>query len=419
MALLDRIFKKTEDGKKIEGYSPRMYLQMKIVYVLLSILNIIVVLVSFYKLGWAMYNAQLSFGAIARADEKLLQSNTAVMVMLSDTEQMPAQIEKLEGLFREMDEAVVDFNAIGSVDEGVKERFDQSMEAVGKYRTGLQLCQQQYETAVGDAEKLENFETNILALYHSDVEPLMNEATKLMSETMDYQKESAIETFFEKARSVLIVLALLILILAVGVIAITMMDRAAKRAAIELQKRAQEIEETSKKLFQSRNKTKAIAFTNVLTGLKNRYALEEDLGSRLESESFNIANFDFDGFRNFNEVYGRDFGDEFLSTIAEQLKAQFSEIAEIYNITSDEFTFVFQPSVTGNQVMGMAQRIAEVMSASYTVYNVTVQLTVSGCAYRYAAGECLSLNSLLSKMDGVMHTVKNNGGNAVLEVNRI
>ncbi len=51
MALLDRIFKKTEDGKKIEGYSPRMYLQMKIVYVLLSILNIIVVLVSFYKLG--------------------------------------------------------------------------------------------------------------------------------------------------------------------------------------------------------------------------------------------------------------------------------------------------------------------------------------------------------------------------------
>ena len=80
---------------------------------------------------------------------------------------------------------------------------------------------------------------------------------------------------------------------------------------------------------------------------------------------------------------------------------------------------MFQPSVTGNQVMGMAQRIAEVMSASYTVYNVTVQLTVSGCAYRYAAGECLSLNSLLSKMDGVMHTVKNNGGNAVLEVNRI
>ena len=154
----------------------------------------------------------------------------------------------------------------------------------------------------------------------------------------------------------------------------------------------------------------------MLTGLKNRYALEEDLEPRLEKDSFYISNFDFDNFRGFNEVYGRNMGDALMAAVAERLKNDFGEHAEIYNITSDEFTFVFKPSVSGAQATNMTQRIFEAMSGYYTIENVTVQLNVSGCTYHYLAGEYISMNSLLSKMDSVMHQAKSNGGKTVLEV---
>lgn len=406
-------------NEKLEGYNPRMYLQMKIVYVALAIINIIVVLVSFYKLGWAMYDAQRGFGYISRANEDLLQTNSAVLMMINDVEQTDSQSQRLGELFQDIGKSRGEFAALGDVDKDVEKQFDEALTAVNSYKDVLMTIRTDYEMAHGDQAKLAEFAEGIYPQYKAKIEPKMNEATDKMNQTVEAQKESALNTFFTKAQSVVIVLALMILILVIGIIAITMMQRAAKRAAVELQKRAEEIEETSKKLFASRNKTKAIAFTNVLTGLKNRYALEEDVGSRLEGENFNLCNFDFDNFRNFNEVYGRDFGDEFLSVISERLKNEFSEYAEIYNITVDEFLFVFKENVNSTQANELTQKIFGVLTASYTVYNVTVQMTASGCSYHYIAGECMSLNSLLSKMDATMHNAKNNGGNTVLEVERL
>lgn len=411
--------KTKQESKKIEGYNPRMYLQMKVVYILLSIINIIVVLVSFYQLGWAMYCAQQSYGCISHVEEDLLKSNSCILTMITDIDATPAQSEQMAALFKDIGMTTGEFKQIRQKDAEVDKQFTEALATIDEYKVAVSQAREQYEMAANNPDKMEEFKTNIFPLYKAQIEPKMNEATDKMSQTVELQKETALNTFYTKAQSVVFVLALMILILVVGVIAIVMMERAAKRAAIELQKRAEEIEETSKKLFQSRNKTKAMAYSNVLTGLKNRYALEEDLGTRLESENLFLVNFDYDNFRNFNEVYGRDFGDEFLSMVSERLKNEFSEYAEIYNITSDEFAFVFKPEISGTQADGYAQKIKEVLSASYTVYNVTVQLTVSGCTYRYNAGECLSLNSLLSKMDGVMHTAKNNGGNTILEVNRI
>lgn len=411
--------KTEQDSKKIEGYNPRMYLQMKIVYILLSIINIIVVLVSFYQLGWAMYSAQQSYGAIARVEEDLLKSNACVLTMITDIDATPTQSEQMAALFKDIGMTTGEFKQIRQKDPEVDKQFTDALGTIDEYKAAVAQAREQYELAANDPDKLEEFSANIFPMYKAQIEPKMNEATDKMSQTVERQKETAVNTFYTKAQSVVFVLALMILILVIGVIAIVMMERAAKRAAIELQKRAEEIEETKKKLSRSRDKTMAMAYTNVLTDMKNRYALEEDIAPRLESENLFLVNFDYDNFRNFNEVYGRDFGDAFLSMVAERLKEEFSDYAEIYNITSDEFAFVFKPEISGAQADAYAQKIKEVLSANYTVSNVTVQLTVSGCTYRYNAGECLTLNSLLSKMDGVMHTAKNNGGNTILEVNRI
>ncbi len=417
-------FKNNNSKKNLEGYNPRMYLQMKVIYVLLSIATIVVVLFSFYNLGWGMYCAQQSYKAIAKVDHCFMEigSNVLRIVDESTTFTIKADAEgvnshsevsneianyenDIEELFEEIDDEISNYSSIKILDERVKNEFYDAIDSVNEVKNKLKDLSSDNQGVI------------IEQVYENELKLLMEKTNEKISLALTDQEAATLTTFHTKAKSVVYILAIMIFIIIVGVFAITMMDRLAKRAALELQKRAMEIEETSRKLNQSRNKTKAIAFTSILTGMKNRYSLEEDLGARLGFDNFYIANFEYDNFRYFTEVYGRDFGDEFISLVAENLKKEFAEYAEIYNITNEEFAFLFRSEVSDVQATEMLQRIAGLLSAKYVVYNIAVSITVSGCFYRYHAGECNSVNSMLSKMDSVMHIARDNGGNTILEVN--
>ncbi len=415
MALL----RKNNTKEKLDGYNSRAYFIVKLTYTLLSILNAIVVIASFQLVGWSLYDAQRSYAAITEVQTSIFKTNTEIVMLLSDPYKMDDTVKEVTNYFAKVDSAKEDFAKISNPAPEIKERFDNACSYIEEYRALLKKYQSQYVLAEESPELLEQFAESLPKAYDTEVGPLMNRVTKEMDAAVEQQREDTINIFFKTAQSFLLVIALLILIYVVGIISLIRMDKAAKRAALELKKRADEIEETSKKLSKSRSKTKAVAFTNILTGLKNRYALEEDLSSRLETENFHIVNFDIDNFRTYNETYGRDFGDELLSTISEKLKAEFSQYAEIYNITCDEFSFVFKSDISPAQAMDITQKIAVVMSSAYTIYNITVQVTVSGCAYHYTAGECTSLNSLLLKMDNAMHAAKSNGGNTIFEANKV
>ncbi|MDE6101868.1 MAG: GGDEF domain-containing protein, partial [Ruminococcus sp.] len=162
-----------------------------------------------------------------------------------------------------------------------------------------------------------------------------------------------------------------------------------------------------------------IAITNILTGMKNRYALENDLAERLETDQFNIGVFDIDNFRLINDTYGYEFGDEFLAAIGETLLQEFGDMASIYNITSNEFCFIFNEDIPDSQIQRIADRIRAAMSSPVTIENIMVQCTASGSIYHYLPNDSLNVSSLLIKMDTVMHNVKRNGGNNVYVVNSL
>ena len=162
-----------------------------------------------------------------------------------------------------------------------------------------------------------------------------------------------------------------------------------------------------------------IALTNILTGMKNRYSLEDDLAGRLETDQFNIGVFDIDNFRIINDTYGYEFGDEYLSAIGEMLTEEFSDSATIYNITSNEFCFVFNDDIPDSQAQRIADKIRATLSTPITIESITVQCTASGSIYHYLPNDCLNVSSLLLKMDNVMHNAKRNGGNMIYVVNSL
>ena len=156
--------------------------------------------------------------------------------------------------------------------------------------------------------------------------------------------------------------------------------------------------------------------TNILTGMKNRYALDESLSQLIGNAQFNIAVFDIDNFRMFNDMYGYELGDEYLATVAERLKTDYSEYAEMFNITGNEFCMVFYEHVSDLQAQQLAEQIRIGIGQPTLVANIPLQATVSASLYHYLPSDNLDVNTLLMKMDSALHAAKRDGGNRMYQI---
>jgi len=84
--------------------------------------------------------------------------------------------------------------------------------------------------------------------------------------------------------------------------------------------------------------TYGMAFRDELTGLPSRRALNESmmkLGSR-----YTIAMIDVDHFKNFNDIYGHDLGDQVLKIVARKI-AKVGGGSKPYRYGGEEFTVLF------------------------------------------------------------------------------
>ena len=246
-----------------------------------------------------------------------------------------------------------------------------------------------------------------------EIYPLQTTASEMLISTIDVVNVETAKMNAANTKRAFALMTVMMIVAILGEIAVWLFARRAKKIRAELEEREKNLAEVDAKLKATRQKASDLAVINVLTGMKNRYALDSDVSDRLETGRFNIAVFDMDNFRSINDTYGYDFGDEYLAAVAEKLKDEFGDVAEIYNITGNEFCFLFNSSVTESQAMGIAQNIQRVMSSPYEVLNLAVQLPCSGAVYHYLPGDCLNVNSLLVKLDTALRTVKMNGGNMI------
>ena len=333
-----------------------------------------------------------------------------------------------------------------SIAAGLKTDMDQITSDTARHYKNILSSEAQFESIEGlsaTALKRYNYAKAIIATYKArldslgtgavasgdyeemgyvlkqDIYPLQVNASEMLTSTIDVVgADTGKITAQNKMRSYLLMWMMLVVAI-VGEIAIWIFSKRAKKARAEIEEREKNLAEVDAKLKSTRQKASDLAIMNVLTGMKNRYALDNDISERLESGRFQIAVFDMDNFRSINDTYGYDFGDEYLASVAEKLKAEFGDVAEIYNITGNEFCFVFNKNISESQAMGIAQKIQHVMSSPYDVLNLAVQLPCSGAVYHYLPGDCLNVNSLLVKLDTAMRNAKLNGGNMISTVMNI
>ena len=388
--------------------------QLRVFIIAGIVLTVFILAVGF--MGYQLYKStqkislksQVVSSSLNHIDNNLLLMNRDVLMIINGSGDIASEINEIAFLFDEIEEQMKIYES-EERDPLELRRYTQAKNFIIAYHDKLLEFQDSLELTNLDFATVKN-------IYIQELHPLQVTSQEMFQATLSLgMKNIAIES--RKSARILFYFELTLgVIWIVTIVTLVILGTVSIRRAAELAKREAQVSAFDAKLQSSRQKINDIANMNVLTGMKNRYALEADITDRLETDEFVAAVFDLDNFRSINDIYGYEFGDEYLAQVAERVRSDYGDKAEIYNITGNEFCFIFNNDVSYQQAIGICQNVLASMSGVYNVLNIGVQLSASGSVYHYSAGDVLNVSSLLVRLDNVMRNVKRNGGNAFAEV---
>ncbi|MGI2035079.1 putative bifunctional diguanylate cyclase/phosphodiesterase [Rhizobium panacihumi] len=163
----------------------------------------------------------------------------------------------------------------------------------------------------------------------------------------------------------------------------------------------------------SQNELQAMAYSDPLTGLGNRYRLRDKVrmlaAERADDPApFAICIANLDGFKPINDLFGAEAGDEILCQVGHRLKACIPDGATVTRHDGDEFAFVFPLVFEKNGAERIGQMIKDVLSAPYDLGDRNVRLSSSfGFAVYPFAGE--EFEDLLKSAETALYRSKRRG----------
>lgn len=158
-----------------------------------------------------------------------------------------------------------------------------------------------------------------------------------------------------------------------------------------------------------------LAHQDCLTGLYNRFMIqqliEEALRSAVPEQHMTLAVMDIDNFKQINDAYGHDCGDEMLRQTALQIRKLFAPEDLVGRIGGDEFVILMQTTGTCDQVSARLDRIREQLQClrqpSASSQGVSCNI---GCAFFPTQGT--TYKQLFLKADAAMYQAKRQGKNS-------
>jgi diguanylate cyclase (GGDEF)-like protein len=156
------------------------------------------------------------------------------------------------------------------------------------------------------------------------------------------------------------------------------------------------------------------ALHDPLTGLPNRLLLQERLehaAQRARRSHTNAAILfaDLDRFKQVNDTYGHQAGDELLREVARRLSGLVRAGDTLARFSGDEFVFLCEEVHAAADVEILARRIDEAFALPFRLSGTAVTVSASvGIAFA-GRGEDIS-NELVVRADMAMYEVKHRGG---------
>ncbi len=152
---------------------------------------------------------------------------------------------------------------------------------------------------------------------------------------------------------------------------------------------------------------------DTLTGLPNRAALEarlESLCAGDDSERFGLLFMDLDGFKEVNDSFGHEMGDELLRQVAARLVALLPDPAFVGRWGGDEFVIVLPPGSGEQQVRSAAGAVIARFGQALQLGGHDLSVGASNGAV-LAPRDGTQAATLLARADAAMYAAKDAGRN--------
>ena len=159
--------------------------------------------------------------------------------------------------------------------------------------------------------------------------------------------------------------------------------------------------------------------TNCLSRTEILSKIADEIDRTLRtSNTFSILEIDIDHFKDVNDQYGHQVGDEILISLVEKITDLLRDLDILGRIGGEEF-LILLPETNENEALQVAERIRHhIASSSHnTSWNKALQITVSIGVTSFKISTCHGsnkqelLHELVHIADQAMYLAKNSGRN--------
>ena len=196
-------------------------------------------------------------------------------------------------------------------------------------------------------------------------------------------------------------------------------DRSHRRNYIllaEEKKLVGKISERTRELEKTQDELKLLAMTDPLTGISNRRHFMSQISKEFErskryDEPFSIIVFDIDNFKEINDTYGHEAGDEVLRSFTRHCLTKLRSIDQFARFGGDEFIALLVQ--TGQY---KAKEIAKRLIA--TIDGLDIQVEKGSINFTVSIGltttdNFSSVEDLIKRADEALYAAKNEGRNQI------
>lgn len=158
------------------------------------------------------------------------------------------------------------------------------------------------------------------------------------------------------------------------------------------------------------NQLLEMAYRDTLTGLGNRKAFLEQLKQALDEADrlqrpLALFYIDLDRFKEVNDRFGHDAGDELLRQIAERLRSRLRAPDQLYRLGGDEFTLLM-PGGTLDSAQRLAERLLASLHEPIHLQRVTIDFVTPSIGIALYPEHASEAAALISVADAAMYQAK-------------
>lgn len=171
------------------------------------------------------------------------------------------------------------------------------------------------------------------------------------------------------------------------------------------------------KLARGENQARRVALTDWLSHLPNRRALIETLEQvslRGDSDVKSVVFIDLDGFKDVNDIYGHDVGDELIIMMARALRERVPDGGMLARMGGDEFAMMIGGGYSQARAAAFAGNVLDFLSAPLRLGERTIHISASIGIASGTLIECTS-SELFRRADIAMYHSKITGKGRVTQ----